>query len=119
MGDWFADSRPGPRGGGEVVNDQAASLRNLVGGSRSASSAVRASVGPAPAENISSAHKGRVSFGPGVTRPAPRIGGVRLAQAVAIASGKGGVGKSNLALNLSLTLAEAGRRVALFDADLG
>ena len=119
MGDRFPDRGSGPRRSGEDVNDQASSLRHLVGGSRGASTPVRASVGPAPAENIPSARKGRVSFGPGAARPAPRIGGVRLARAVAIASGKGGVGKSNLALNLSLTLAEAGRRVALFDADLG
>jgi flagellar biosynthesis protein FlhG len=34
-------------------------------------------------------------------------------------SGKGGVGTSNLALNLAIALAEAGERVVLIDADLG
>jgi len=43
----------------------------------------------------------------------------RRAQTVAIASGKGGVGKSNIAVNLSIRLAMMGRRVVLFDADLG
>ena len=120
MGDWFADRGPGTRRGGEILSDQASALRNLVDHSRRVSSGPdRASVGPAPVESVSSTRKGRVSFGPGVSRPTPRIGGVRLARAIAIASGKGGVGKSNLALNLSLTLAESGRRVALFDADLG
>ena len=38
---------------------------------------------------------------------------------MAIASGKGGVGKSNVALNLSILLSAAGQRVALIDADLG
>lgn len=38
---------------------------------------------------------------------------------VPIASGKGGVGKSLVAANLSIALAEAGRRVALADLDLG
>jgi flagellar biosynthesis protein FlhG len=38
---------------------------------------------------------------------------------VAITGGKGGVGKTNIAVNLSLALAEAGARVLLFDADLG
>ncbi|MGH9944618.1 MAG: MinD/ParA family protein [Pyrinomonadaceae bacterium] len=37
---------------------------------------------------------------------------------VAIASGKGGVGKSNLAANVALELAALGRRVSLLDADL-
>jgi flagellar biosynthesis protein FlhG len=36
-----------------------------------------------------------------------------------IGSGKGGVGKSLLAVNLSIALAEAGRRVVLADLDLG
>jgi len=38
---------------------------------------------------------------------------------IAVASGKGGVGKSNVALNLSILLSAAGHRVALVDADLG
>jgi flagellar biosynthesis protein FlhG len=38
---------------------------------------------------------------------------------IAITSGKGGVGKSNVALNLAILLAAAGNRVALVDADLG
>jgi Mrp family chromosome partitioning ATPase len=37
---------------------------------------------------------------------------------VAVASGKGGVGKSTLSLNLALGLAEQGHRVGLLDADL-
>ncbi len=36
-----------------------------------------------------------------------------------ITSGKGGVGKTNLAVNLACCLADSGRRVVLLDADLG
>ena len=36
-----------------------------------------------------------------------------------ITSGKGGVGKTNISLNLALALAALGKRVCLFDADLG
>ena len=43
----------------------------------------------------------------------------RLAQAIAITSGKGGVGKTNLAVNLAVCLARLGRRTCLLDADLG
>lgn len=43
----------------------------------------------------------------------------RLAHATAILSGKGGVGKSNIAVNLAVALSSMGRRVVLFDADLG
>ncbi|MDX1490444.1 MAG: MinD/ParA family protein [Pseudohongiellaceae bacterium] len=40
-------------------------------------------------------------------------------QVLAITGGKGGVGKTNVSVNLSLALAEAGKRVILMDADLG
>jgi flagellar biosynthesis protein FlhG len=38
---------------------------------------------------------------------------------IAISSGKGGVGKTNIALNLGLALAQAGTRAVLLDADWG
>lgn len=38
---------------------------------------------------------------------------------IAIASGKGGVGKSNITVNMGLALQEMGKRVLLLDADLG
>ncbi len=38
---------------------------------------------------------------------------------ISVTSGKGGVGKTNISLNLGLALAEAGKRVLLLDADLG
>lgn len=40
-------------------------------------------------------------------------------QVIAVTGGKGGVGKTNLSVNLSLAMAELGKRVVLLDADLG
>src|SRR5215207_1163418 len=41
------------------------------------------------------------------------------ASVIAVTSGKGGVGKSNIAVNLAIQFAAAGRDVVLLDADLG
>ncbi|MGN7158883.1 Mrp/NBP35 family ATP-binding protein [Sphingomonas sp. SAFR-052] len=57
---------------------------------------------------------------------APGIAGVRVAQTservaqriIAVASGKGGVGKSTLAANLAIALARSGRKVGMVDADI-
>lgn len=40
-------------------------------------------------------------------------------KSIAITSGKGGVGKTNVAVNLGLSLAASDKRVLLFDADMG
>ena len=40
-------------------------------------------------------------------------------QVIAVTGGKGGIGKTNVSVNLSLALADMGRRVVLLDADLG
>ncbi len=40
-------------------------------------------------------------------------------QVVAVTGGKGGVGKTNVAVNLSVALSKLGKDVVLFDADLG
>jgi flagellar biosynthesis protein FlhG len=42
-----------------------------------------------------------------------------VARSLVLTSGKGGVGTSNLALNLAIALGEYGQRVVLVDADLG
>lgn len=38
---------------------------------------------------------------------------------IAVTGGKGGIGKTNVSVNLSMALAKLGNRVVLFDADLG
>ncbi|MEQ1637511.1 MAG: MinD/ParA family protein [Methylococcales bacterium] len=44
---------------------------------------------------------------------------MRPVRVMAVTSGKGGVGKTNLSVNLGIAMAEMGRRVALLDADMG
>ncbi|MDR2725685.1 MAG: P-loop NTPase, partial [Candidatus Adiutrix sp.] len=51
-----------------------------------------------------------------VARGAPPKKPVRV---ITVTSGKGGVGKTNLTLALALALTSLGRRVLVWDADLG
>lgn len=50
--------------------------------------------------------------------PLPGSATVRPLQTLAICSGKGGVGKTNVSVNLAVAMAAMGRRVMLLDADL-
>jgi ATP-binding protein involved in chromosome partitioning len=50
--------------------------------------------------------------------PPPKISLPDIRYVVAVASGKGGVGKSTVAVNLSLALAKSGAKVGLMDADI-
>jgi flagellar biosynthesis protein FlhG len=103
-----------------MVTDQAERLRQMaasVDGARSGMSRAAdvpeggGGQGERPTPGPSSA---AASSGGGGLREQPR-----LAHATAIVSGKGGVGKSNIAVNLAVALSSMGRRVVLFDADLG
>ncbi len=89
------------------MNDQATHLRRLVrhAAEPSAVTLWPSRRAPAPARGQRP--------NPPVERPPT------LAQAIAITSGKGGVGKTNLAVNLAVCLARLGRRVCLLDGDLG
>lgn len=81
------------------MSDQADKLRRLVGASRVATARASALAEDAPL----------------VTARAPK----RTARSLLFTSGKGGVGTSNLVLNLAVALGELGQRVLAVDADLG
>ncbi|WP_211745928.1 MinD/ParA family protein [Paenibacillus sp. Marseille-Q4541] len=74
------------------MNDQAASLRELM---------LKRSVPLLNEENLVQMKK------------------KNLARLIAVSSGKGGVGKSNFTLNLALKLHASGKKVLVFDADMG
>lgn len=56
-------------------------------------------------------------------KPSPPLSQVQpqggTARVLAVTSGKGGVGKTNLSVNLAIALRQAGQKVILIDADLG
>jgi ATP-binding protein involved in chromosome partitioning len=52
----------------------------------------------------------------GAEQPRPPISGVR--NLVAIGSGKGGVGKTTVAVNLAVAMAQVGNKIGLLDADV-
>jgi len=94
-----------PAVGGTIEREARLALSNLPAVTsvaiRVVSAPATAGVGPAPAPGALD-----VELLPGVRHT------------IAIASGKGGVGKSTVAVNLAVALAERGARVGLLDADI-
>ncbi len=93
--------------------DQAERLRKLVIPPRSSPASAVPLSEPTPSAALAAA----LSVSP--VSADSRTRSNRIARAIAISSGKGGVGKTNLAVNLAATFAARGQRVVLLDADLG
>ncbi len=109
-----------------IEADSPESARLLAPVQAAAEAAVRALPGVASVQVVMTAH------GPAAKPPAPslkigqhptpqaggpqRVSGVD--RIIAVASGKGGVGKSTVSSNLAVALARQGRRVGLLDADI-
>jgi ATP-binding protein involved in chromosome partitioning len=87
----------------EEVRESAARAVEAIDGVIDAAVGLEVRVPPAPAQQAVSRDSGLI---PGV------------AHVVAVASGKGGVGKSTIAANLAVRLAQMGHRVGLLDADI-
>ena len=87
---------------------------------------------PSPAASMASAPQAPARSGSGralpvmEAAPAPKapprvpdpVAYPNLGRVIAISSGKGGVGKSTVAVNLAIALARAGKRVGIMDADI-
>ena len=97
--------------GFEPVRQDAEAAAAKVRGISAAQAILTAESAPQAAPTKSAARKPEV-----VADAKPKMPGVK--HIVAVASGKGGVGKSTLAFNLALLMKERGLKVGLLDADI-
>ncbi len=106
----FAVEVPAGRGrGAEPLRKAAEDAVNKLPGVLSVTAVLTAHSEPAPARHAPHAPQ---------TQPRPQNGIEGVAAVIAVASGKGGVGKSTVAVNLALGLSKLGLKVGLLDADI-
>jgi len=100
--------------------------RALAPAQAAAEAALRAMPGAASVQVVMTAHGPAPKAAPPSLKigqhPTPQQGGPQrisgIDRIIAVASGKGGVGKSTVSSNLAVALARQGRRVGLLDADI-